>query len=260
MVSGSKFAEGLDAPTLPDFRLRHFGIVQSNTAMKVGTDGILLGAWVANLPIAQPHKILDVGTGTGILSLMMAQRYPEANILAIDIEAGAIDDATTNVRRSPYAERISVELLPFERLTEQGGYDLIISNPPYFEASGLGSPDSSRLRARREDRESLSLESLIAKSRTLLSPHGYLALVAPSQRLDEIRHWATLNLLTLEHLCWVYSKPEQLIRVLVCLRPLLMEDTYQQCKQSTLTLRMTEGGYTPEYQKLTENYLLSSTL
>ena len=95
-------------PNIWDFKLKHFGICQSSTAMKVGTDSISLGAWTAHA-VQAPNRILDLGTGTGILALMMAQSYPLAEIDAIELEDGAYQDAYYNISNSIFGKRISLQ-------------------------------------------------------------------------------------------------------------------------------------------------------
>ena len=123
------------------FTLKNFHITQEHSAMKVGTDGILLGAWAQG-----GARILDIGTGTGLLALMMAQRFPNAYIDAIEIDAKALEDATTNTLLSPFNNRISLihtslqEYHPDTFQTDFDNiYDAIVSNPPYFIKS-LKSP------------------------------------------------------------------------------------------------------------------------
>lgn len=115
------------------FTFKQFHIVDNHTAMKVGTDGVLLGAWAQG-----GKKILDIGTGTGLIALMMAQRFPLADIDAIEIDKGAFEDAQLNVSQSPFNDRINIincclqdYQLCHETCTE-GVYDAIVCNPPYF--------------------------------------------------------------------------------------------------------------------------------
>ena len=107
------------------FQFKQFTICQDLCAMKVGTDGVLLGAWANG-----GKRILDAGTGTGIIALMMAQRYPNAVVTAIDIDEGAVKQAQQNVVQSPFSQQITV--LHNTLQEHQGEYDAIISNPPFF--------------------------------------------------------------------------------------------------------------------------------
>ena len=116
------------------FRFKQFLVRQDLCAMKVGTDGTLLGAWARG-----GERILDVGTGTGLIALMMAQRFPQARVTGIDIDEAAVRQSVINVGSSPFAQRITILQQACQAM--QGTFDAIVSNPPYFEQS-LECPDS----------------------------------------------------------------------------------------------------------------------
>lgn len=163
----------------PYFSFKRFTVWHDRCAMKVGTDGALLGAWATVGP--QDHALLDIGTGSGLIALMLAQRS-EASIDAIDIDAPACQQAMENVMRSPFAGRIAVHHCPLSSYRpEERKYDLIVSNPPYFIQS-LKCPDAIRSQARHAD--SLSLPVLLQESLRLLAPTGRLALILPFDQRD----------------------------------------------------------------------------
>ena len=137
--------------------------------MKVGTDGVLLGAWATG-----GLKILDVGTGTGVVALMVAQRYPKAQITALDIDEGAVRQAKENVENSSFRNRIIV--LHEAVQAHQGKYDAIVSNPPFFMDS-LPAPNKQRNIARHSD--TLSYADLMQASYRLLKDNGELSVVVP---------------------------------------------------------------------------------
>ena len=137
--------------------------------MKVGTDGVLLGAWATG-----GLKILDVGTGTGVVALMVAQRYPKAQITALDIDEGAVRQAKENVENSSFRNRIIV--LHEAVQAHQGKYDAIVSNPPFFMDS-LPAPNKQRYIARHSD--TLSYADLMQASYRLLKDNGELSVVVP---------------------------------------------------------------------------------
>lgn len=166
----------------PFFRFKQFTVWHDQCAMKVGTDGALLGAWVRLK--ATDRFLLDVGTGSGLIALMMAQRS-QALIDAIDIDQPACQQAAENARRSPFAGRIAVHhkaLTDYEP-QEDRRYDLIASNPPYFIQS-LKCPNAARSHARHAD--SLTLPSLLADSSRLLASQGRIALVLPFDQREAL--------------------------------------------------------------------------
>lgn len=151
------------------FQFKQFTIYQDLCAMKVGTDGVLLGAWANG-----GKRILDAGTGTGIIALMMAQRYPNAVVTAIDVDEGAVKQAQQNVVQSPFAQQITV--LHNTLQEHQGEYDAIISNPPFFIDS-LAGPDEQRNVARHT--QTLTYTELMQAAWRLLSDEGELSVVVP---------------------------------------------------------------------------------
>lgn len=151
------------------FRFKQFTVEQDLCAMKVGMDGVLLGAWAQG-----GRRILDIGTGTGLIALMMAQRNLNSLITAIDIDKGAIQQATINVENSYFRHQI---ILKQEKVQEHHGlYDAIVSNPPYFIDS-LNAPDQQRNMARHTD--TLSYEELMQAAYRLLSEDGEFSVIVP---------------------------------------------------------------------------------
>lgn len=150
--------------------------------MKVGTDGVLLGAWARG-----GSRVLDVGTGTGIIALMMAQRYPDAHILGIDIDEGAVRQATANVLASPFSLRIRIQQTRLQDMDDSfaGCFDAIVSNPPFFIDS-LAAPDEQRNLARHTT--TLTYAELMQSAWRLLSDDGELSVVVPfdyRQRMED---------------------------------------------------------------------------
>lgn len=177
------------------FTFKQFVVHQDRCAMKVGTDGTLLGAWAA---LDRPDgRILDIGTGTGLIALMMAQRYPQAHVTAIDIDAEAVCQATENVRQSPFAERIQVcqadvnDFLANENGSEATeAFDAIVCNPPYFN-NALICPDSQRTQARHT--LSLSYGQLMAAAHRLLHHKGVFSVIIPSDFFRQLESEAHLT-------------------------------------------------------------------
>ena len=156
------------------FTFKQFYIDHSRCAMKVGTDGTLIGAWFsAN---CNNCRILDIGTGTGLIAIMAAQRFSDAQIIGIDIDSDCIEQARENVAASPWSERISIIHSALQEFTSSKGFDVIISNPPYFVDSLL-SPDDKRSTARHTT--SLSFSDLFDGVERLLAQDGTFALILP---------------------------------------------------------------------------------
>jgi len=152
------------------FKFRHFTIEQDLCAMKVGTDGVLLGAWAKG-----GTKVLDIGSGTGIITLMIAQRYPQALVTALDIDEGAVTQSRHNVANAGVQGRVKVL---HQRVQEhQGTYDAIISNPPFF-INSLGAPDAQRNIARHTD--TLSYGELMKSAARMLTDGGELSVIVPA--------------------------------------------------------------------------------
>lgn len=163
------------------FDFKQFHVCQDNCAMKVGTDGVLLGAWA---DVSGVKEVVDVGCGTGLIALMIAQRCPQAHITAIDIDERAAGQAALNVAASRWSDRIDVVHADYlHGYSSLPSADLVICNPPFF-AHSLRPPDSHRATARHDD--SLPISRLLSAAAKQLSPGGRVALVVPYDRLDEV--------------------------------------------------------------------------
>jgi tRNA1Val (adenine37-N6)-methyltransferase len=157
------------------FHFKYFSVAQDRCIHKVGTDGVLLGAWVKLT--GTDNRILDIGTGSGLIALMIAQRSTAGTrIDAVDIAPTDIQQAMENVSRSPWPEKISVHHTAVQDFFPPNRYDLIISNPPYFERSLLP-PDNLRTLARHT--QNLSFPDLLSNASRLLAEKGRLAVILP---------------------------------------------------------------------------------
>jgi tRNA1Val (adenine37-N6)-methyltransferase len=158
------------------FHFKKFSVRHDRCAMKVGTDGVLLGAWV---DIRDAHNILDIGTGSGVIALMLAQRTSgAANIESVEIEKDAADQAAENFRTSPWPSKVSVQQVAIQNYFPPVRFDLIVSNPPYFNKS-LKPPDETRHQVRHT--ALLPYDELLKAAARLLSPAGRLSLILPYQ-------------------------------------------------------------------------------
>ena len=227
------------------FRFKQFFIEDSKCAMKVGTDGVLLGAWC---PVSgyglrvTGYRILDVGTGSGLIARMLMQRCPEALIDAIDIDPDAAEQANENGVKASCSS-----------LQEwQGSYDLIVSNPPYFQNS-LKNPDKGREMARHTD--TLSYEELVKHSARLLTIYGQLAVILPAEAETEIREIAARYSLYCTHVTRVYSKETKPAR------RVLLSFEMSRCRDDeittdTLILEDEKGGRSAAYSELCKEFYL----
>ena len=222
--------------------------------MKVGTDGVLLGAWApANSFTPNPlPRILDIGTGSGLIALMLAQRFPEASIDAIDIDEAAVEQARENFAVSPWPDRLHAYQAKVQEW--QGSYNLIVSNPPYFQNS-LKNPDKGRQTARHTD--TLSYAELLRHSARLLTEKGLLALVLPAEAEQEVRGLAAAELLSLTRVTRVYSKESKPARrVLLGFEKSISRDTDISITEDSLVLENEIGGRSAAYQELTKDFYL----
>ena len=170
------------------FTFKQFVVRQDRCAMKVGTDGTLLGAW-AEME-RDDGRVLDIGTGTGLIALMMAQRYPEAKVTGIDIDEMAVSQAVENVQGSSFADRIEVFQADVNTFEPTEMFDSIVCNPPFFN-NALICPDNQRTQARHT--LSLSYQQLMAAAWRLLRDEGVFSLIIPNdffQQLESEAHLA----------------------------------------------------------------------
>lgn len=147
--------------------------------MKIGVDAVLLGAWA---DVSGSRRILDAGTGCGVIAMMCAQRNADALVEAIDIDAASVEEANANFSLSPWPERLKARLEDFSAIS-RCDYDLIVSNPPYFN-SGITDPDTPRLVARHQG--TLSPAELIKRGSLHLAQSGRLAMIVPADQHREL--------------------------------------------------------------------------
>jgi tRNA1Val (adenine37-N6)-methyltransferase len=186
------------------FQFKRFTVCQQHCAMKVGTDGTLLGAWAA-APQA-PGRILDIGTGTGLIALMMAQRFPEALVTAIDIDEMAVSQAAENVAASPFADRISVVAADLQTFRTAEKFDSIVCNPPFFEDS-LTCPDPQRTEARHT--VTLGYRQLMESVFRLLKDDGLFSVIIPTDCRARLESEAHLRGFFISRVCSIQTTPRK---------------------------------------------------
>ena len=232
------------------FTFKQFHIDHSRCAMKVGTDGTLLGAWAALPPHAK--KILDIGTGSGLIAIMAAQRHPTAKITAIDIDKDCVLQATENAVASPWAERIEVIDTPLQEYSPEEKFDVIISNPPYF-ADSMHSPDRQRTTARHT--ASLSFKELTDGVLRLLADDGLFAVILPTAESELLLSASRGRLFTWRR-CEVWSTPESGARRIML--ELMREPPKDLAQKEKIIIE--QGGrhvYSEEYKALTADFYLN---
>jgi tRNA1Val (adenine37-N6)-methyltransferase len=234
------------------FQFKRFKILQDKCAMKVGTDGVLLGAWT---PVERAQTILDVGSGTGLLSLMLAQRAPEAMITGVELDSDACAQSRENIQRSPWNSRIEVLEADFRQFSQQSrqNFDLIVSNPPYFIDS-QHSGDESRSLARHTSR--LSYAEFIEGVLRLLTPEGLLSVILPALNYPFFSKLATNKGLFNTNRLLIYPTPHKPVS-----RILSVWDLKGECekKEEKMVLEIKgRHNYSAEYLSLTHDFYLKS--
>lgn len=230
------------------FRFKQFTIQQDRAAMKVGTDGVLLGAWVS---LENPESILDIGSGTGLIALMLAQRSDAFQIDAIEIEDDAYEQAVTNFENSDWSDRLfcyHASLQEFaEEMDEQ--YDLIVSNPPFYTDS-FESSDSNRSLARFES--ALPFEELIESTAKLLSKNGNLALITPYKEEEKVLKIALKNELFPQKITRVKGTANSEIK-----RSLLLFSFQENTPEiDELIIELSRHQYTDAFKELVKDFYL----
>ena len=218
------------------FQFKQFTVYHNLCAMKVGTDGVLLGAW------AQGGKhILDIGTGTGLIALFMAQRYPKADITGIDIDFGACQQATANAAISVFDKRIHITCTAVQDYSATEQFDAIVCNPPFYKNS-LPSANQQRTLARQAT--SLPTASLMRHVTRLLTEGGEFSVIIPAANKAEFDTEALMNGLSASRVCAINTVPYKPVS-----RYLL---AYTKCRCNTT--EETEACINDEYGEKSEWY------
>jgi tRNA1Val (adenine37-N6)-methyltransferase len=227
------------------FYFKQFNIEDNRCAMKVGTDGVLLGAWV---DVAKVNTVLDVGTGSGVIALMLAQRTPtETQIDAIEIDKACAEQAQENVQQSPWAKKIIVHHSLLQEFHSSKKYDLIVSNPPYFNNS-LPPPERARADARHTDM--LPHHELLAHTKQLIAPAGRLAVILPFAEGKAFISMASITGLFCVRQCSFYSrqgKPQERWLLEFALEP-------RTFKIEKLLLFADDNNWSEDYKDLTRDF------
>jgi len=230
------------------FRFKQFSIRHDRCAMKVGTDGVLLGAWGCT----EGLSILDVGTGTGLIALMAAQRNLCAQVLGIDIDEAAVLQAQQNIAASPFSHRIGCKLQDVLTFRPDAPFDAILCNPPFFTEDTL--PDDNG-RALARNNRCLPFDKLIPKVATLLSAEGHFSIIVPSRLAQEIVALCLAEGLLLQRRCEVRTvlhKPPRRTLFTFVFSSSLPPDV----EHSNLCLTAPDGSRSVAYSELTKAFYL----
>jgi tRNA1Val (adenine37-N6)-methyltransferase len=231
------------------FKFKQFHVNQNQCAMKIGTDGVLLGAWTPL--INNPLNVLDIGAGTGILSLMLAQRSYAEQIDAIEIDENAYEQCVENFEASPWGDQLFCFHAGLDEFVDEpeDEYDLIISNPPFY-SEDFKTDDSQRDLARFQD--ALPFEELIEAAALLLSDNGIFSVIIPfKEEAKFVSMCKELELFPLK-ITRVKGTPTSEIK-----RSLLAFSRIEQTPLiDELTIEISRQHYTPEYIELTKDFYL----
>lgn len=213
--------------------------------MKVGTDGVLLGAWATG-----GHHILDIGTGTGVVALMMAQRFPSADIDAIEVDHDAAEQATDNVRQSPFASRVTVTHTALQNFHPSAPYDSIVCNPPYF-LNSLKAPEASRSLARHAGDDSLTFRDIFVFAKANTTDTGVVNVVVPTLSQEALETEAYLLGFRKKRELLLRTTPRKpLSRVLVT----FSRSSHSPAERSEQCLMNADGSRIAWYQQLTADF------
>lgn len=239
---------------ISQFKFKQFAVSHNRSAMKVGVDGVLIGCWT---DVEGISNILDVGTGCGLIALIMAQRCPKAHVAGIEIDLDSVYEAKENVYNSPWSDRINIIQGDFRSKLfskDLGCFDLIVSNPPFF-ASGVTDIITSRERARHQG--SLSPSILLDASKDILTPNGRLAMIVPSEISSELEEEAKYLGYSLKRKCLVRGHTG------ANYKRCLLQWQLQSCLSKTdlctiecLTLESSPNRPTDEYRALCKDFYL----
>jgi tRNA1Val (adenine37-N6)-methyltransferase len=232
------------------FQFKQFKVNQHLAAMKVGTDGVLLGAW---FDAAGQQRLLDVGTGTGLLALMAVQRFPQLTVQAIDVDEDAVKQADENFMTSPWNDRLNAVCEPFQTysLNHPGEYDHVVCNPPYFVQS-LKAPDRARSLARHD--EGLSFADLAAGINCVLKPDGIATIILPPLEMEALTALMAQYGYTIVRQLNVFAVPNKPVKRIVAAFSKAKTD---KTEEDLIIESFGRHGYSDEYKQLTREFFLA---
>jgi tRNA1Val (adenine37-N6)-methyltransferase len=234
------------------FKFKEFVVNQDKTAMKIGTDGVLLGAWSSVNTF--PDSILDIGSGTGVVALMIAQRSDAMTIDAVEVDENAYEQTVENFEQSDWGDRLYCYNATFQEFAneiaeEEETYDLIVSNPPFY-TDEFETKDDARNKARFTS--SLSFEELLSGVSKILSADGKFTIIIPFKEEENFINLAKNNNLLLNKVCHVQGNPSSEIK------RSLLEFSFHQTEiiKEHLIIEIERHQYTEDYINLTKEFYL----
>jgi tRNA1Val (adenine37-N6)-methyltransferase len=230
------------------FQFQQFRVAQDRCAMKISTDAVLLGSLVQN---KAPKQILDIGTGTGVIALMLAQRFPEASLTALELDPEAASQAKENCEQSPFSERLTVLQGRFQDFSVEQRFDLLVSNPPFFP-DHLPTSDPKRQQALHTD--SLSFAELLHKASQLLAPSGSFWVILPPRQMQDFIQYATGHGLFPDTRVGIRDSAAKPIHREVV--SFTFSEPLANALPEELLLKNGDGGYSERYQQLISGFLL----
>lgn len=225
------------------FQFKHFSVSQSNSALKVGTDAMVLGALIET---TNEKSALDIGTGTGVLALMLAQKNSTILVDAIEIDAASCVDANLNFSNSNWKKRLNLIKSDFLDYSFSNQYDLIVSNPPFY-LDGLVSADERTNQAKHANE--LNFETLFNRVNQLLSSEGTFWLIYPFETHVFVESIARENELFPSQLIEIQGKPNRPTRMVACFNKIASP-----IKRQVFVIRDVEGNYSPNYIEATSEF------
>ncbi len=229
------------------FRFKQFEVDQTGCAMKINTDGVLIGAMANH---QNPKRILDIGTGTGVIALMLAQRFPDAHIHAVEIDEQAAKTAERNFKQSPFSHRLTVSNTAIEYYNSPDRFDLIVSNPPFF-VNDLKNEEVRKGIARHAAEGFFSM--LVAKISELLTDEGQVWLILPIKQAEDVVMQAGYYGMELMKSIYIHSdRSKAAFRQMICLgknRTVLQESDFYLYEDLKV--------HTAEYKILLKDFFLA---
>lgn len=228
------------------FQFKKFTIMQDGCAMKVGTDGCLLGGW---FDCSQSKRILDIGSGSGLIAIMAAQRC-NADIIGVEIDTNAAKQAIENVNNSPWSSRIKIVNKDLLQFSTEKRFDTIVSNPPYF-VNSLKCDDIARNTARHND--TLNNSDFFKKCRELLTYNGKVSIIIPNDLAIDWQRVAEGHGFTTSRITFIKTTPKKVVK-----RVLIEFSLCDNCKreENTLVLENSRGVYSDEAQEILRDFYL----